>query len=176
MGGTAPPVSPCDVREQRMPRILLAVDGSECALRAPRKLIETIAVYRDAPDVDLVTVHLPVPRVPNMGLLVSEEMIQRYYAEECTKDRVQCAFARRSNRRVDCHASESLEGRFHLLGHARPRRRIQRFFRFGRHGAAAPEAVSVRRRALNSGAFAAGCAEWRSARPRASGGGTTRRW
>ncbi|HLX27723.1 MAG TPA: universal stress protein [Casimicrobiaceae bacterium] len=69
-----------------MPRILLAVDGSECALRAPRKLIETIAVYRDAPDVDLVTVHLPVPRVPNMGLLVSEEMIQRYYEEECTKD------------------------------------------------------------------------------------------
>lgn len=67
-----------------MPRIVLAVDGSDCALRAARKLIETIALYRHAPDVDLVTVHLPVPRVPNMGLLVSEEMIERYYEEECT--------------------------------------------------------------------------------------------
>ena len=69
-----------------MPRILLAVDGSECALRATRKLIETVALYRDAPNIDLVTVHLPVPRVPNMGLFVSEEMIQRYYEDECTEN------------------------------------------------------------------------------------------
>ena len=59
-----------------MPRILLAVDGSECALRATRKLIETVVLYRDVPQIDLVTVHLPVPRVPNMGLFVSEQMIQ----------------------------------------------------------------------------------------------------
>lgn len=69
-----------------MPRILLAVDGSDCALRAARKLIETVALYRDAPEVDLVTVHLPVPRVPNMSLLVSEDMIRRYYEDECTEN------------------------------------------------------------------------------------------
>lgn len=69
-----------------MPRILLAVDGSECALRATRKLIETVALYKGVPNVDLVTVHLPVPRVPNMSLFVSEQMIQRYYEEECTEN------------------------------------------------------------------------------------------
>lgn len=69
-----------------MPRILLAVDGSECALRATRKLIETVVLYRDVPQIDLVTVHLPVPRVPNMGLFVSEQMIQRYYEEESTEN------------------------------------------------------------------------------------------
>ena len=69
-----------------MPRILLAVDGSECALRATRKLVETVALYKEVPDIDLVTVHLPVPRVPNMGLLVSEQMIERYYEEECIEN------------------------------------------------------------------------------------------
>jgi len=58
-----------------MPRILLAVDGSECALRATRELIQAVALYREVPEIDLVTVHLPVPRVPNMSLFVSEQMI-----------------------------------------------------------------------------------------------------
>jgi len=61
-----------------MTRILLAVDGSECALRATRKLVETVMLYQEVPHIDLVTVHLPVPRVPNMHLFVNEEMIQRY--------------------------------------------------------------------------------------------------
>ena len=69
-----------------MPRILLAVDGSECALRATRKLVETVALYKDVPNIDLVTVHLPVPRVPNMSLFVSEQMIRRYYEEDCTEN------------------------------------------------------------------------------------------
>jgi nucleotide-binding universal stress UspA family protein len=69
-----------------MPRILLAVDGSECALRATRELIQAVALYREVPEIDLVTVHLPVPRVPNMSLFVSEQMIERYYEEECTEN------------------------------------------------------------------------------------------
>ena len=68
-----------------MPRILLAVDGSDCALRATRKLVETVALYKEVPDIDVVTVHLPVPRVPNVNLFVSEQMIQRDYEEECTE-------------------------------------------------------------------------------------------
>ena len=32
--------------------------------------------------VELVTVHLPVPKLPRMGLVVGKQQIQRYYEEE----------------------------------------------------------------------------------------------
>ncbi|HEX8011507.1 MAG TPA: universal stress protein [Casimicrobiaceae bacterium] len=66
-----------------MLKVLLPVDGSASAARATQKLIETLGWYREQPKVDLLAVHLPVPRFPNMGLVVSEEMLERYYAEEC---------------------------------------------------------------------------------------------
>jgi nucleotide-binding universal stress UspA family protein len=65
-----------------MLKILLPVDGSECAVRATRKLVETLGWYRDAPTIELCTVHLPLPRVPNMGAFVSHEMVQKYYDDE----------------------------------------------------------------------------------------------
>lgn len=65
-----------------MLRILLAVDGSEHALRATRRLIESIPLYRESPEIVLVTVHLPVPHYPQMRLVVSEEMLQQYYRDE----------------------------------------------------------------------------------------------
>jgi nucleotide-binding universal stress UspA family protein len=64
-------------------RILHPVDGSESANRATRKLIATLDWYREAPRIDLLTVHLPVPRFPNMGVVVGEDTIERYYGEEC---------------------------------------------------------------------------------------------
>ncbi len=66
-----------------MLKVLLPVDGSPSALRATQKLIETLNWYRDTPDIDLVAVHLPVPRVPNMGAFVSKDMIEKYYDDEC---------------------------------------------------------------------------------------------
>ncbi len=66
-----------------MLKVLLPVDGSESAMRATQKLIETFGWYKEQPRVDLLAVHLPVPRFPNMRLVVSDEMIERYYAEEC---------------------------------------------------------------------------------------------
>ena len=66
-----------------MLKVLLPVDGSESATRATQKLIETFGWYKEQPRVDLLAVHLPVPRFPNMSLVVSDEMIERYYAEEC---------------------------------------------------------------------------------------------
>jgi nucleotide-binding universal stress UspA family protein len=63
-------------------KILVPVDGSESAVRATRKLVDTLAWYREAPAIELCTVHLPVPRVPNMGAFVSHEMVQKYYADE----------------------------------------------------------------------------------------------
>lgn len=66
-----------------MYRILLAIDGSEHALRATRKLIEALPLYKTTPEIEVLTVHLPVPHYPNMRLVVSEEMLQGYYREEC---------------------------------------------------------------------------------------------
>jgi len=66
-----------------MLKILLPVDGSPSAVRATETLIETIGWYREAPSIDVLSVHLPVPRVPNLGTFVSKEMIQAYYDDEC---------------------------------------------------------------------------------------------
>ena len=63
-------------------RILLAVDGSKHSLAAVRCLIEHADWYRERPVVELVTVHLPVPKLPRMGLVVGKNQITRYYAEE----------------------------------------------------------------------------------------------
>jgi nucleotide-binding universal stress UspA family protein len=63
-------------------KILLAVDGSKHALRAVDCLIEHADWYREKPTVELVTVHLPVPKLPRMGLVVGRNQIQRYYEEE----------------------------------------------------------------------------------------------
>jgi nucleotide-binding universal stress UspA family protein len=73
-----------------MVKILLAVDGSPSAVRATRKLAETIGWYREPPGVELLAVHLPVPRFSNMGVVVSEEMIEHYYAEECERMLAPC--------------------------------------------------------------------------------------
>jgi len=66
-----------------MLKVLLPVDGSKSATRATKKLIKTLGWYKEQPRVDLLAVHLPVPRLPNMSLVVSKEMLDRYYAEEC---------------------------------------------------------------------------------------------
>lgn len=63
-------------------KILLAVDGSKPSLDAVDCLIGQAAQYRSKPEIELVTVHLPVPKLPRMGMAVSKEQIARYYEEE----------------------------------------------------------------------------------------------
>jgi nucleotide-binding universal stress UspA family protein len=63
-------------------KILLAVDGSKYSLDAVNCLIEHADWYREKPTVELLTVHLPVPKLPNMGLVVGKNQIKRYYEEE----------------------------------------------------------------------------------------------
>jgi nucleotide-binding universal stress UspA family protein len=63
-------------------RILLAVDGSKHSLRAVDRVIEHAGWYRDNPQVELVTVHLPVPKVSGIGGGVNKAQVQRYYQEE----------------------------------------------------------------------------------------------
>ena len=63
-------------------KILLAVDGSKYSLDAVNCVIEHANWYRDKPTVELVTVHLPLPKLPRMGMVVGKNQIQRYYEEE----------------------------------------------------------------------------------------------
>lgn len=63
-------------------KILLAVDGSKNSLDAVNCLIEHADWYSEKPELELVTVHLPVPKLPRMKLVVAKYQIQRYYEEE----------------------------------------------------------------------------------------------
>jgi nucleotide-binding universal stress UspA family protein len=66
-------------------KILLASDGSKHSLAAVDSVIEHADWYRSKPMVELVTVHLPLPKLPRMGLVVGRNQIQRYYEEEGEK-------------------------------------------------------------------------------------------
>jgi nucleotide-binding universal stress UspA family protein len=63
-------------------KILVAVDGSKPSLKAVQLLVEHCDWYRSAPEVELVTVHLPVPKLARMGAAVGKDQIERYYKEE----------------------------------------------------------------------------------------------
>ena len=68
-----------------MIKVLLPFDGSASATRATRTLLATLDWYKERPEIDLIAVHLPVPHVPHMGVVVSKDMVARYYDEECDK-------------------------------------------------------------------------------------------
>jgi nucleotide-binding universal stress UspA family protein len=63
-------------------RILIAVDGSKNSLKAVDCLVDHAGWYKEKPEVELVTVHLPVPKLPRMGMAVGKGQIDRYYQEE----------------------------------------------------------------------------------------------
>jgi nucleotide-binding universal stress UspA family protein len=59
-------------------KILVAVDGSKASLKAVQLLIDHSDWYRDQPKVELLAVHLPVPRVSH----TNKAQLERYYQEE----------------------------------------------------------------------------------------------
>ena len=63
-------------------KILLAVDGSKASLDAVKNVIEHMDQYRERPEIDLVTVHRPVPKLRGMGAAVGKSQIDEYYREE----------------------------------------------------------------------------------------------
>src|SRR5262245_19402677 len=68
-----------------MLKILLAVDGSESALRATRELVKHAGWYRETPEIELVTVRAPFPVGGLSGKVVNRDMLERYYHEEGEK-------------------------------------------------------------------------------------------
>ena len=63
-------------------KILLAIDGSRHSLKAVKCLITYARSYRENPQVELIYVHLPVPKVPRMSWVVSAEQIRKYYEKD----------------------------------------------------------------------------------------------
>lgn len=63
-------------------KILLAVDGSRHALDAVKFLIGHLDQARERPQVELLYVHLPVPKLSGLGTVVGKKDLQRYYEEE----------------------------------------------------------------------------------------------
>jgi nucleotide-binding universal stress UspA family protein len=63
-------------------KILIAVDGSKNSLDAVQCLIDHADWYREMPQVELVTVHLPVPKLPGMGAAVGKGQLEKYYQQE----------------------------------------------------------------------------------------------
>jgi len=63
-------------------KILLAVDGTAHSLDAVKCVIDHADWYREKPQIELVTVHRPVPKLPGMGAAVGKAQIERYYQEE----------------------------------------------------------------------------------------------
>jgi len=64
-------------------KLLLAVDGSDSAIRATQKLVESAGWFKEPLEIELVTVHLPLPHVGGFaGAVVSHDMIEKYYSEE----------------------------------------------------------------------------------------------
>ena len=66
-----------------MPKILLAVDGSGPSIRATGEVIEASRLSREPIEVELVTVHLPVPKIGGMSsTVITPEMVDDYYRDE----------------------------------------------------------------------------------------------
>ncbi len=63
-------------------KILIATDGSKCSIDAVRFLIEHSDWASDKPQMELVYVHLPVPKVAGLGTVIGKKQLQRYYEEE----------------------------------------------------------------------------------------------
>ena len=63
-------------------KILLAVDGSKPSLAAAQLIVQHADWLREKPQIELVTVHLPVPKLSHMSAAVSKADIERYYREE----------------------------------------------------------------------------------------------
>src|SRR5215470_9178817 len=68
-----------------MLKVLLAVDGSENALRATRELISHAQLYKEPLYVELLTVRSPLPLGGFSGAVLTREMVDSYYREEGQK-------------------------------------------------------------------------------------------
>lgn len=65
-----------------MTTILIAVDGSSHSAKVAKAAIKLAVAYRQAPEMHLIYVHLPIPTMGGLIKPVGHEALQRYYREE----------------------------------------------------------------------------------------------
>jgi len=66
-----------------MIKFLLAVDGSDPAIHATQKLIEMARWCKDPVQVEVVAVHLPIPKIGGLfNTVVNQNMVEQYYKDE----------------------------------------------------------------------------------------------
>jgi nucleotide-binding universal stress UspA family protein len=63
-------------------KLLLAVDGSKPALEAVKFVIRHLDWASAPAEIELLTVHRPVPRLPGLSRVVGRAALRRYYDEE----------------------------------------------------------------------------------------------
>jgi len=63
-------------------KILIAVDGSKNSTSAVRYVVEHANLLAEKPAIELLTVHLPVPKLPRMGAAISKAQLAKYYQDE----------------------------------------------------------------------------------------------
>src|SRR5262245_4652803 len=66
-----------------MQKVLLAVDGSESSVRATQALIDSLSLYKEQPEIHVLTVHRPIPNIGTMSSMVTQEMRDSHYSEDC---------------------------------------------------------------------------------------------
>lgn len=64
-----------------MDRVLAAVDGSEASNRSLETLVKMAKEFATPPEVVLLTVKMPMPPLTGMGVVVSADMLDAYYAQ-----------------------------------------------------------------------------------------------
>lgn len=65
-----------------MTKILIAVDGSSHSAKVAKAAITHALAYKQAPELHLIYVHLPIPTMGGLLKPVGHEALQRYYREE----------------------------------------------------------------------------------------------
>ena len=63
-------------------KILLAVDGSKCSLDAVKFLTTHMDWAKERPQVDLVFVHPPLPKLSGLGAVIGKKQLEQYYQDE----------------------------------------------------------------------------------------------
>jgi nucleotide-binding universal stress UspA family protein len=66
-------------------KIIVAVDGSKYSLDAVRFLTTRMGWAKERPQVELLFVHPPVPKLSGLGAVVGKKQLDRYYQEEGTE-------------------------------------------------------------------------------------------
>ncbi len=87
-----------------MNKLLLPIDGSDCALRAVELVLSQRALYRDPHNFEVHLVNVQLPLSGFVSRFVSYEQVSRYHEDESEKaQRQACALLAAAGVKTICH-------------------------------------------------------------------------